>query len=127
MSTVTETPDVAGMMTGLPVATDARLWPVVVVGMDEPMGEREKKSPDGRATYRSGAMLRSRRADGTARIDKAASVHVIDGSVGEVLALGRLYQAQGRVWVQPYQPDGSRRFALSITVERLVPVEEDAS
>lgn len=127
MATATEAPVLTDLMTGLPVATDARLWPVYVVGMDEPMGEREKRAPSGEITYRSGALLRSRRADGTARIDKTASVHVIHGSVGEVLTLGTLYQAQGRVWVQPYQPDGSRRFALSITVERLVPVEGDAA
>lgn len=104
------------MGTALPVATDARTWPVVVIGMDSEARPRDgKMSPDGRQTYASGCILMVDRG-GDLRADKSASVHVVEPAT---YALGQRYVAQGRVWVQPYE--NNQRVALSITVERLVP------
>ncbi|MGH3884455.1 MAG: hypothetical protein ACRDRC_13800, partial [Pseudonocardiaceae bacterium] len=68
-------------------------------------------------TYASGCILRVQRKDGSLRADKSASVHVTKPA-GHY-ALGEIYRAVGRVYVQPYESNG--RMALSITVEQLVP------
>lgn len=105
-------------VTMLPVKTDGVAWPVVVVGMGDSMRPREKAAPDGRLTFTSGGILRVGNKDGTIRSDKSASVHVIEQPAGGQLELGKLYRAEGAVWVQPYESNS--RVALSITVERLV-------
>ena len=107
--------------TQLPVATTAEMWPVTVIGMGESPKERDKASPDGEVTYASGCILRVQRKDGSLRADKSASVHVTKPA--GLYELGVIYQATGRVYVQPYESNG--RMALSITVEQLVPADAD--
>lgn len=102
--------------TSLPVATTADEWPVIVMGMGGDPRQREKNSPDGRATYASGGILLVER-EGEASANKSASVHVLDPSP---LKMGQIYRAVGKVWCQPYE--ANQRVALSITVERLLPV-----
>jgi hypothetical protein len=70
----------------------------------------------------SGCVARLLTKDGTVRNDKTASIHVTKPAA--IYELGQAYQAQGRVWVQPYESNG--RVALSITVEQLVPAKADA-
>ena len=111
------------MATQLPVRTTAELWPVMVIGMGEAPKEREKASPDGEVTYASGCILRVQRKDGSLKADKSASVHVTKPA--GLYELGVIYQASGRVYVQPYENNG--RMALSITVEQLVPADTDTA
>lgn len=105
--------------TSLPVATTAEVWPVVVMGMGGEPRLRDKTAPDGRATYASGAVLLIER-EGQATAQKSASVHVLEPTP---LPMGQMLRAVGRVWVQPYEANS--RVALSITVEKLVPVGGD--
>lgn len=105
--------------TMLPVATHGDLWPVIVMGTDTTPTPREKTSPDGRATYASGCLLRVIRKNGDRAIDKSASIHVINPDFGGY-ASGQDYRAVGAVWVQPYEANS--RVALSITVESLEPI-----
>lgn len=122
MSTTTAAPAVAGF--SFPVVTDAGRCPVLVVGLGGTPRLREgKASPEGEATYATGAVLMGER-QGELSPMKAASVHVIEAA--PTYELGRQYRAQGRVYVQPYTPDGGR-MTVSITVERLVPVETRAA
>lgn len=109
--------------TALPVATTAEMWPVTVIGMGESPKEREKASPTGEVTFSSGCILRMQRKDGSLRADKSASVHVTKPA--GVYELGVIYQATGRVFVQPYENNG--RMALSITVEQLVAADNEAN
>jgi hypothetical protein len=105
--------------TQMPVATTSEMWPVLVVGMGEAPKERDKASPEGEVTYASGCILRVQRVDGNVRHDKSASVHVIKPA--GMYELGTIYQAKGRVYVQPWESNG--RVTLSVTVEQLVPAE----
>lgn len=117
MSTIT-TPAVAGF--AAPIATTSDLCPVLVVGLGAETRMREgKATPQGEATYATGCILMGQR-DGQLTPMKSASVHVIEPAA--CYELGVRYQAHGRVYVQPYTPDGGR-MTYSITVERLVPVE----
>ena len=109
--------------TQLPVRTTAEVWPVTVIGMGESPKEREKASPDGEVTYASGCILRVQRKDGSLKADKSASVHVTKPA--GMYELGVIYQAAGRVYVQPYENNG--RVALSITVEQLVPADSETA
>lgn len=109
--------------TSFPVLTDARLFPVVVVGMGEAPRPREKASPEGEITYSSGCVLMTLTKDGEARANKSASVHVINAAA--VYELGRKYVAKGRVYVQPYESNS--RVTYSITVEELVPADAPVS
>lgn len=109
----------AQMGTSLPVATTAEQFPVYAIGMGESPRQRDKATPEGEITYASGCILRMLRKDGP-KAEKAASVHVVDAAA--IYELGVIYKAEGRVWVQPYTPDGGR-MTFSITVERLVPAE----
>lgn len=102
----------------LPVATTSEMWPVCVIGMGGTPKQREKAAPTGEATYSSGAVLMSSR-DGEEVALKTASVHVMKPAA--TYELGVRYVSQGRVYVQPYTPDGGR-LTLSITVDELVPV-----
>lgn len=104
----------------MPIATTADLWPVVVAGLGETPRPREKAAPDGRGTFTTGTVALMTGPDGTIRAQKSASVHVIEADPAGY-NLGVTYQANGKVWVQPYTPDGGRS-TLSITVERLVPM-----
>lgn len=113
----------------LPVETHSSLWPVIAGGMGDPMKVRMKDgkpnlSPDGRLTYSSGAILVLTNKQGVAQTQKTASVHVIEGEEGAIFEYGQRVQAQGKIWVQPYE--ANNRIALSITVERLVPVTAEA-
>lgn len=104
--------------TRFPVATTAEAFPVLVLGIDDTVRERDKLAPDGSKTYASGCLLKVERADGSVATDKSASIHVL-----KPCAEGRydgLYIARGRVWVQPWTSDGGR-LAYSITVDELVP------
>lgn len=106
--------------TKMPVPTDSSQFPVFVVGGSDVIPKmREKRAPDGRPTFSSGAILLVERA-GMRSADKLSSVHVI--SPDQSYSLGVIYRAEGKIWVMPYVPEGSTRQALSITVERLVPV-----
>lgn len=109
--------------TSFPVLTDARLFPVVVVGMGEAPRPREKASPEGEMTYSSGCVLMTLTKDGEARANKSASVHVIDPA--STYELGRKYVAKGRVYVQPYESNA--RVTYSITCEQLVPADAPVS
>lgn len=114
--------------TQMPVETNAENFPVFVVGMgDSPkvrndQNGKPKHAPNGEVTYGSGCIARMLTKDGTVRNDKTASVHVTKPA--SIYELGQVYQAQGRVWVQPYESNG--RVALSITVEALVPAKSNA-
>lgn len=109
--------------TRLPISTHSDFFPVYVVGMGETPRERQDKaSPMGEVTYSSGCILRSAKKDGSIRSDKSASVNVINPAA--IYELGVVYQAKGRVYVQPYESNS--RIALSITVEQLVPAETEA-
>jgi hypothetical protein len=114
--------------TRMPVETHSDLASFYVVGMgDSPKGRNDangkpKFAPNGEMTYGSGCIVRMVTKDGTIRNDKSASVHVTKPAT--IYELGQIYQAQGRIWVQPYESNG--RVALSITVEALVPVKADA-
>ena len=103
----------------MPIATTAELWRVVVAGLGETPRPREKCAPDGRGTFTTGTVVLMTGPDGTTRAQKTASVHVVEADPAGY-QLGMRYEAAGRVWVQPYTPDGGRS-TLSITVERLVP------
>lgn len=106
----------------LPISTTADLWPVVVQGMGDAMRPGDKPSPDGRARFSSGGLLKiANRQTGDVRTDKSASVHVILPPETMRLEDGTKYAAVGQVWVQPYEANS--RVALSITVERLVPIK----
>ena len=107
--------------TQLPIATTAELWPVMVIGMGESPAQREKASPEGEVTYSSGCVLRMQRKDGQLKADKSASVNVINPA--STYELGRIYKAQGRVYVQPWESNS--RVTLSVTVEQLVPADAD--
>ena len=109
--------------TKLPIATTAELWPVKVIGMGEQPTQRDKASPEGEVTYASGCVLRMERKDGKLKADKAASVNVINPAT--VYELGTVYQAKGRVYVQPWESND--RITLSVTVEQLVPVDADTA
>ena len=114
----------------LPVETHSDLTGMYVVGMcDSPKARlgtdgKPKFAPSGEQTYASGCILRMLTKDGTIRNDKTASVHVLKPAA--VYELGAIYQAVGRVWVQPYVPEGQSRLALSITVEQLIPAKAEA-
>lgn len=110
--------------TSLPVKTNGKDWPVVVIGLGSPIRPREnsKPTPAGEITYASGCILMVER-DGEASAQKSASVHVINPAPEGQYELGTKYRAEGRVYVQPYE--SNQRVALSITVERLVPVVEN--
>ncbi|QOW64950.1 hypothetical protein IDM48_11545 (plasmid) [Rothia amarae] len=104
--------------TSLPVLTNSDLFPLVAMGMGGTPRQREKPAPTGEATYASGAILFVDRK-GVPVADKSASIHVLSP---DPVPLGQLLQAQGKIWVQPYESNG--RSALSITVERLVPLSD---
>lgn len=113
----------------LPIETNSNLWPVIAGGMGDPMKVRMKDgkpnlSPDGRLTYSSGAILVLTNKQGVVKTEKTASVHVIEGEEGAIFEYGQRVQAQGKIWVQPYE--ANNRIALSITVERLVLVTAEA-
>lgn len=114
--------------TQMPVETHSDLTPIYVVGMgDSPKARndsdgRPKFAPSGEQTYASGCIARLLTKDGAVRNDKTASIHVTKPAA--IYELGQVYQAQGRVWVQPYESNG--RVALSITVEQLVPAKAEA-
>lgn len=109
--------------TSFPVMTDARMFPVIVVGMGEEPRLREKPAPTGEATYASGCVLLVQGKDGSARANKSASVHVTKPA--GIYELGKKYVAQGRVWVQPYE--SNNRVTYSITCEQLVPADRPAA
>jgi hypothetical protein len=115
------------MGTQMPVETHSDAFAVMVVGMgDSPKARNDangkpKFAPNGEMTYGSGCIVRMLTKDGTIRNDKSASVHVTKPA--SIYELGQIYQAEGRVWVQPYESNG--RVALSITVEALVPVKAE--
>lgn len=113
----------AAQGTALPVATTADLFPVIVGGMGASPRPRGKATPEGEETYSTGAMLMVLRKDGTVQPDKSASVHVVEPAAS--YEFGTKYKAVGRVWVQPYTAGSgdSARMALSITVQRLVPLD----
>jgi|GEM_PF-2902237 len=116
------------MTTTFPVCTTSKDWHIEVVGMGEAPRIREgKAAPSGEATYASGCILRVARKDGVIKADKTASIHVIQPAA--IYELGVLYEAAGRVYVQPYLTGGgdSARLAYSITCERLVPVQGGAA
>ena len=105
--------------TEFPVATTAQAWPVIVQGGGQAPKLREgKPSPDGRPTYASGCQLIVAR-NGEEMVNKSASVHVLEPAA--IYSRREDFQAEGRVWVVPYESNG--RVAYSITVERLVPVQ----
>lgn len=105
------------------IPTHSDLYPVYVVGMGVNPRERQGKfTPEGEVTYSSGCILRSLNKDGTVGISKAASINVVEPSA--MYELGTIYQAQGRIYVMAYTPNGSDRGTVSITVERLVPVDQ---
>lgn len=104
--------------TALPVHTTSEMWPVRVVGMGVAPKSREKAAPSGEPTFSSQTILMGRDRDGADKPDKAASVHVIKPAA--TYELGGRYVSRGRVYVQPYTPDGGR-MTLSIIVEELVP------
>lgn len=106
-------------VTSLPVLTHSEHWPMVCVGMGDSVKIRPKKAPDGRPTYSSGTILRTVNKDGEIKSDKTASVNVIEPAKN--YELGQFYRASGKVWVQPWENNG--RMALSITVEKLVPLK----
>lgn len=108
----------------LPVVTESSLWPVYVVGLGAEPRPREKKSPTGELTYSSQTILMGGGADGSDKPDKGASVHVMQPS--SRYELGQRYVSKGRVFVQPYTPDGGR-MTLSITVDELVPADETSA
>lgn len=109
--------------TALPVATTAELFPVIVGGMGASPRPRGKATPEGEETYSTGAMLMMRRKDGTVQPEKAHSIHVVEPAA--VYEFGTKYKAVGKVWVQPYTAGSgdAARMALSITVQRLVPLD----
>lgn len=104
--------------TSLPVLTNSDLFPLVAMGMGGTPRQREKPAPTGEATYASGAILFVDRK-GVPTADKSASIHVLSP---DPVPLGQLVQAQGKIWVQPYESNG--RSALSIIVEKLVPLSD---
>ncbi|QDP94798.1 hypothetical protein FOE78_01685 [Microlunatus elymi] len=107
--------------TALPVATHSDAWPVEVIGLGEsPRERKDKATPAGEVTYSSGCILRRRQKDGSVRVDKSASINVINPAA--TYELGVVYLARGRVYVMPYESNG--RMALSITVEGLFPAEQ---
>ena len=108
----------------LPIETAASLCEVRCVGMDSEVRLREKSAPDGRPTYSSGTILMVESKDGNVSANKTASVNVIQFPA-EPYRLGGLYRADGKIWVMPYESNG--RVTLSVTVETLVPVEEQSS
>lgn len=112
--------------TSLPVATTAEVWPVFVMGMGDAPSPRDKAAPTGEETSGSNCILKVLRKDASGnpivKSDKSASVHVINKA--DLYDAGVMYQAKGRVWVQPWE--SNTRVALSITVEQLVPVETPA-
>lgn len=110
--------------TGLPVHTTSEMWPVFVAGLGVAPKSRDKAAPTGEPTFSSQTILMSREKDGKDRPDKTASVHVIKPAA--TYELGQKYVSKGRVYVQPYTPDGGRQ-TLSITVEELVPVRSGAA
>lgn len=105
--------------TRLPVATTSDVWPVYVVGLGSEPKQRDKAAITGEPTFSSQTLLMGGEKDGKDRPDKTASVHVIKPAA--TYELGKKYVSKGRVYVQPYTPDGGRQ-TLSITVEELVPV-----
>lgn len=105
--------------TQFPVRTHSQAWPLRVVGMGGKITPLDKATPDGEVKYQSHTILLIER-DGMAQPQKSASVHVIHPDP-EGYALGQVYAAEGRVFVQPYESNS--RVAYSITVERLVPVQ----
>lgn len=110
--------------TRMPIATtcgEGEVWGLSCIGLGESPRPREKQSPDGRATFTTGCVLRVAAADGTIRAQKAASINVIEAAA--VYEAGTAYVGQGLCWVTPYTPDGGRS-TLSILVERLVPEAE---
>lgn len=108
--------------TALPVQTDSDRWQVEAIGLgDTPRLRKDKVVPGtGELTYSSGCCLRVQRKDGTVASDKSASINVINQAA--VYEIGRIYRAQGRIYVQPYESNG--RVTLSILVEQLVPTDE---
>lgn len=63
--------------TQFPIVTTAAEWPVHVMGTGEAPRQRDKASPQGEVTHATGTLLRVQGRDGTLRVDKSASVHVI--------------------------------------------------
>lgn len=110
--------------TGLPVHTTSEIWPVYVIGMGAAPKVREKAAPTGEQTFSSQTIFMSREKDGADKPDKTASIHVIRPAA--TYELGVRYVSKGRVYVQPYTPDGGRS-TLSITVEELIPVPRNAA
>lgn len=106
--------------TALPIATHSDLWQVEVIGMGSTPKPVQKAAVTGEVKYNSGCIMRERKADGRLEPAKAASIHVLKPA--SIYELGTLYRAQGRIYVQPYTPNGSDFGTLSITVEELVPV-----
>jgi len=106
--------------TQMPWVTDARVQTVIVLGMGEQPRSREKVSPKGEPTFSTGCLLKVLSKDGTTKIDKTASVNVINPA--EVYDLAVTYRAEGRIYVQPYENNG--RIAYSILCEKLVPAVE---
>lgn len=109
-------------VTEMPVQTHSEHWAVVSMGMGDSVVVRDKKSPDGRPTFASGTIMRTMTKAGEIKSQKSASVNVIEPPQnGEVYEFGQMYRGDGAIWVQPWESNG--RIALSITVERLVPLK----
>src|SRR5699024_10630777 len=106
------------------VVTESSLWPVYVIGMGAEPTVREKRAPTGEPTYASQTVLMSAGPDGGDKPNKSASVHVLQPA--SRYDLGTKYVSRGRVFVQPYTPDGGR-MTLSITVDELVPADETST
>ena len=108
--------------TGWPIETDSMVWPVSALGLGDTPRERDGKlTPDGRKTYTTGAMIRVQSKNGEVRLDRASSLNVIEPAANYLA--GVEYQSDGLVLVQPYQND-SKKLVYSITVERLLPVDD---
>lgn len=109
-------------MSTFPVKTTSELWPLEVMGMgQEPRMREGKATPEGEPTYGTGAVLLTVAKDGSTRPEKTASVHVIKPAA--IYGLGDRFIARGRIYVQPYTPDGGR-LTYSITVEELIPANK---
>lgn len=117
------------------IATNANTFPVLLrlsgSNSGQPRADQKsgeiKTSPDGRPTHKVAGTVISLNREDQPQEEKTCYVNSIEPLEAELDVLGatQLYKAEGRVWIKPFVPDGGR-LAYSITVEKLVPVQNAA-